>query len=146
MNNQAETPIEENPFSEWAADRLIKHSLALKDYIAEQSKQFAEYMAPHNKARAQIDAALQKMFTDQKLKNVKTEFGTAYVSTLLNHKIVDRDAFMKDALTNWQAYGGALMNVTAVTDGVKEFMESHEGKPPPGVEVSWFSRINIRKS
>jgi hypothetical protein len=139
-------PIEENPFRDWTADQLIKYSNELKDFKTKEDARFKEYMAPTQKMIAQIEAVIGKMFVDQNIKNLKTEFGTAYVSVLMNYKIENRELFLKSCLDNWTTFGGALLSVGSTVEPIKQFMEANNGSPPPGMAISWFSRINIRRS
>jgi hypothetical protein len=148
MNDETEQPADPvllQLLAKMPPDALIKRSLELKAYVEGENKRFTAHMKPANDERAAIANELLARMNQQGLTNVKTEYGTAYLSTLLNQKVFDRDAFLKECLENWTNFGGAMVLVSAQQDSVKEYMESHEGNPPPGITVSWFTRLNIRK-
>lgn len=124
---------------------LIQKYISVRDHIAAENKRYSEYIAPYNKEMDDIGNQLLAMLNEQKCENFKTEFGTAYKSTLMNAKVADRDKFIDFAFDNWDAIGNELLIVSAQKDAIRQHMEGNNGQPPPGVEVGFFTRVNIRK-
>ncbi len=141
---------------------LMKGYFDLKDFVERENKRFAEYMAPHKDMMASIEQEFLKRLNDRGADSTKSEFGTAYKSTLLNvsvspegptYKAIDRDepmqgrdALLEAALDHWEQWGADMLMIAAQKDAVKKYMEDHEGNPPPGVKTSFFTRVNLRRS
>jgi hypothetical protein len=129
-----------------AADLIAEHT-KLDDWCAAESKRFAEHLAPHKKRMDEIKATLLGMLTEQKTNSMSTDSGTCYISTLLTPKVIDRDKYLDYIWDNWETGGGELLQVGAPQkDSLKEHLDANQNKPPPGVEVSYFNRLNIRRS
>lgn len=137
------------------ADDLVVEALKLKDHVAAQTKAFNEYCAKYKSRIEEIENQLLAMLNEQKIESVRTDHGTAYKSTLLNVSVSPdgedyngargREAVLDFALEHWDAIGNDLLLVSVQKDAVKRYLEEH-GKPPPGVQTSWFTRVNIRRS
>jgi hypothetical protein len=142
------------------AEQLIAEHNKLDDWIKTETKRFSEFMKPHKERLEAIGNDLLALSNLQKWDSVRTEAGTAYRSTLLNvsvspeglpyehdgQKSIGREALLDFALDHWDDIGNDLLLVSAQKDAVKKFMEVNDGKPPPGITTSWFTRINIRRS
>ena len=142
------------------AEQLIAEHNKLSDWIKAETNRFGEFLKPHKDRLEAIGNDLLALSNLQKWDNIKTESGTAYRSTLLNVSVspdglpyeregqasVGREALLDFALDNWDDIGNDLLLVSPQKDAVKKYMEDHEGKPPPGCKVGWFTRINIRRS
>lgn len=128
-------------------EALIGRALELKNFMTNEQKRLKDHLDPSAKEEEAIRNELLRRLNEPGAPNsFPCDTGTAYTSTLLNAKLVDRDVFLKFVSDNWTEYGGAMLMCSAQVDSVKEFMEKHEGNPPPGLEASWFKRLNIRKS
>lgn len=125
--------------------QLVEKYLELKAHIAARTETFDTEIKPFKDGMATIENEFLKRLDERGADNTKTDAGTAYKSTLLNVKVVDRDAFLKFCTTYWETIGAEMLNVTAVKDPVKQYMNG-QNMPPPGVETSQFVRINIRRS
>jgi hypothetical protein len=129
-----------------AAD-LVKEHIKLDDWITAESKRFGEHLAPHKKRMEEIRNLLLGLLNEQKTNAMSTDFGTCYVSTIMTPKIVDRDKYLDFVNENWDDIGNEMLQLSAPQkDALKNFIESHDNKTPPGVEVSYFNRLNIRRS
>lgn len=124
--------------------QLIERALTLKNWLEAEADRFKQHLAPVNLEQDTIKNVLLERLNEQGVNSFPTDNGVAYKSTLLNIKITDRDAFLKCVLENWQDFGGAMLMAGAQMDAVKEFLEKHN-EPPPGIEISWYSRLNIKK-
>lgn len=148
------------PKVELTAEQLITEHNKLEEHIKAETKRFADFMKPHKDRLEAIGNELLALSNLQKWDSIKTDAGTAYRSTLLNVSVspdglpytvnsqdhVGREALLDFALDHWDDVGNDLLLVSAQKDAVRKYMEANEGKPPPGVKVGWFTRINIRKS
>jgi hypothetical protein len=146
------------------AEELIAEHFDLQDKIKEANKRVAELLEPHKARLEAIDAELHAMLnalgTGDKA-NLSTDAGTAYLSHLLNVSVdpdalaytnasgenqVGRMALLDFALENWNEIGADLLLVQPQKDAVRKWMDEHNGQPPPGLKVGWFTRVNVRRS
>jgi hypothetical protein len=126
---------------------LIREYNVLDDFVDAENKRFAEHLKPTRARMEEIKALLHGMMLDQKLNSMPTDNGTAYISVILTPKITDRDAYLKYIGDNWSKGGSDMLQLGAPQkDVLKDFMGEHDNQPPPGVEVTPFARVNIRRS
>ena len=125
--------------------QLVEKYLALKTHIAARKEAYEAELKPFTDGMAMIENAFLQRLNERGADNTKTDFGTAYKSTLLNVKVVDRDAFMQHCIDHWDTYGSEMLNVSALKDPVKQYLDDN-GVSPPGTDVSYFTRVNIRRS
>jgi hypothetical protein len=125
---------------------LIKNRIQLKTWLDHETKRMNEYFAPVAKQIEEIDNQLLSMLNEQGCESFKSEHGTAYKSTIMNVKVENRDDLIDAALEHWDEFGNELLLVSAQKDTVKQYMESHKGALPPGLSISYFTRVNIRRT
>jgi hypothetical protein len=131
------------------ADEMIERYLSLKDHLAAQTKAFAEFCKPFRDEMEVIEGKLREILLamGDKAEALKTANGTAYVSLITTPGIENRDQFIDWALDNWESGGGEMLQLgKPQVSAVKEYMEAHEGQLPPGVKISQFQQLNIRRS
>lgn len=139
------------------ADTLIAEYIKTRDWIESEGKKFDEHMKPYKDRQEHITQTLHGMMLDQKLESLPTEHGTASKSVLMNLSVTadetqvyndatGREALLDFAVDHWDEIGNELLLIKPQMDAVKRWMETHEGKPPPGVKVDYFTRINVRRS
>jgi hypothetical protein len=125
--------------------QLVEQYLKLKAYAAVLIEGHKAELKPYHDGMEIIENAFLARLNERGADNTKTEHGTAYKSRLMNVKVVDRNAVLKFCMDNWSTIGSDLLQVGATKDAVKQWIES-KGEPPPGIEVSHYININIRKS
>jgi hypothetical protein len=151
-----------------SAELLIKEHFALSDKLKDANKKFAEYCAPAKARLEEIDAQLLQLLnslTTGDKKSISTDIGTAYVSNIMNVGVdpeaepyvnvdgdsqVGRMALFDWAVEHWGVTmdgwdGSEMLLVQPQKDAVKAYIEAH-GKPPPGLKISYFARVNVRRS
>jgi hypothetical protein len=126
---------------------LITEFTKLDDWIAGETKRFTDHLAPHKKRMDEIKATLLGMMTEQRLNSMPTDVGTAYISTITTPKVIDRDKYLDFVNEKWDEIGNELLQVGAPQkDALKQYLEDNKNQPPPGIEVNYFNRVNIRRS
>ena len=143
---------------------LISEYFRLDDWLKNENKRFADHMKPTKDRMEAITNKLHEKLValggDDKA-NISTDAGTAYISTILNvavdpeaekyvdpqdgHESTGREALIDFALANWSEYNDLLL-VQPAKDAVRRHMEEHDGRPPPGIRIGWFKRVNLRRS
>lgn len=139
--------------TEKTPDQLIAEHNQISDHLAAQSKVFAEYCKPYNERLTEISNlllghlnALNEGKPEGKRASLSTEHGTAYLSTIVTPKAVDKEKFLDFVLADWDRYGAMLQISAPKKDEVTAYMDEHNGSLPPHVEISSFTRVNIRRA
>ena len=129
-----------------AADLIAEHT-KLDDWCSAELKRFNEHLAPHKKRMDEIKGILLGMMHEQKQNSMSTDNGTAYISTITTPKVIDRDKYLDFVNEHWDDIGNELLQVGAPQkDALKQYLEDNKNQPPPGIEVNYFNRVNIRRS
>lgn len=134
-------------------DALIAEHRKIADHLTVQAKAFAEYSAPYKERQDFIEnrlfSALVQMNqgkAEGKRASISTDAGTAYLSTIVTPKVVDKEKFLDWTLDNWDTYGGMLQIGAPQKAAFEEFQDKNNGALPPFTEISSFTRVNIRRS
>lgn len=128
---------------------LIAENFRLEDQIKAAQAKLAEWVAPLNTRLKEIESEVSRRLLERGADSTKTDSGTAYFSNILNTNIEDRTAIIDFMMDNWDQsdWGGdTMMQVNVTKDAVKKYMEAHNGAQPPGVSISYFQRLNIKRS
>ena len=127
---------------------LVAEHQKIRAHLDAQSKVFSEYCKPYNERIEQIQAAITAAMTEQGLKSVKTDTGTAILSEINTAKIKpdERDAYIDMCMDHWQEFGGELLQIGAPkAEAVRHYMDANNGMLPPHIELSTVLRFSIRK-
>jgi hypothetical protein len=132
---------------------LIKQYYDVEAFLKEQTEAFEKWAKPHRDRIEEIKTQLHEQLvalnagsSEGKRASLATEHGTAYLSTIVTPKVTNREAWLDWILEQWDERGAMLAIGTPVKDAFNEYRDKHEGALPPNVEVSSFTRVNIRKS
>ena len=121
--------------------QLIEHYVKLRILVAEKTKALTDALKPYKAGMETIETALMARLIQRGADNTKTEAGTAYKVEHMNIKVVDREKFLDYALNG----GEDMLLASPQKDAVRQYLDEHKANPP-GVEVSFFADINVRKS
>ena len=121
--------------------QLIEHYVKLRSLVAEKTKALTDALKPYKTGMETIETALMARLIQRGADNTKTEAGTAYKVEHMNIKVADREKFLDYALNG----GEDMLLASPQKDAVRQYLDEHKANPP-GVEVSFFADINIRKS
>ena len=133
------------PGSHMSDNDLIAENHKLEDLIKAAQAKFDEWAKPHKARIAEIESALRARLLERGADSTKTDAGTAYFSNIMNTKVENIPLLFDFVADNWEEVG-ADVKVSVPLAIVKEHMEKNDGKPPPGVSVSYFTRLNIKRS
>ena len=130
---------------------LVKKYIEIRDFLAAKAEERDAADKPYREAMTAIEGALAIEMDRLQCDSIKTEFGTPYRSTIVTPKVTDRDKFMQavvDDVVDFGAEAESLKFFTAAIskEAVKAYMEDHADALPPGVEVTSFKKLNIRRS
>lgn len=125
---------------------LVAQYQQIKLHLEQQSATWNAYCKPYNEQLEQIAWTIQAAMTEQGVKSVKTDTGTAILSTITTPKITDKEKFLDFVLEDWDNRGAMLQISTPQKDALQEYMDANENRLPPAVDVSTFIRFSIRKA
>ena len=132
---------------------LIKEHNDISDYLTAETKRLNDHLKPARERLAAIEAELQTQLLalnggdpTGKKASLKTDNGTAYLSTIMTPKVLDKEKFLDWTLDNWPKWGAMLQIGAPQKDTVREYMDENAGSEPPFVKIENFTRINIRRS
>lgn len=124
---------------------LIAENFQLEDLIKQAQAKFDEWAKPKKARIGEIENEIQRRLQERGADSTKTDAGTAYLSHLMNATVEDQGSLLDFVADNWDEVG-ADAKVNLKLDIVKDHMEKNEGKPPPGMSVSYYTRLNIRRT
>lgn len=148
-------------------DQLVAEAVTIDDYCKEQIKALGEFLKKYRERAEEIDKVLLKRMIEQGMPNIVTDHGTAYKSTIVTPKIVDRETYLDLVLDeqNYETFGRGMLQVGAPNKAafdeyverrkreITEYQEANGGQLPnnvsvlpPGVDTSSYIRVNIRRS
>lgn len=128
---------------------LVVHYQGIRAHLAAQDELYAKYKKPYLDDLAKIEAEITAAMAQQNLKSVRTDTGTAILSEIATPRIPPehRDAYLDWCMDNWDTFGGEMLQVGAPkVDAVRAYMDAHEGRLPPNVEMNTTLRFSVRKA
>jgi hypothetical protein len=126
-------------------DALIARNLELEDQVKAAQKKLEAWAKPLKTEIAEIESALFARLKERGADSTRTDAGTAYISTIMNTKVESREALFDYIAESWDDIGGEVaLNISK--EAVRTFMEENNGQLPPGMSISHFQRLNIRRS
>lgn len=141
----AEQHVPQGHNSDVTDDALIAENFKIEELIKAAQAKFNEWALPHKTRLTEIEAEISRRLLERDAKNTKTDSGTAYFSDILNAKVESVEALFDYVADHWDIIGGET-KINLPVDVVRQHMETNEGKPPPGMSISFFRRLNIKRS
>ena len=126
---------------------LIAEILKLDDYIDIQLKRFNDYMRPHRESLEAMKLKLQDFLNTSQMNSIKTEHGTAYLSTIVTPSIDgDKTQFLDWCEEDWDNRGAMIQIGAPQKAALQEWQDANNGQLPPHVKTSSIIRLNVRRS
>lgn len=120
----------------------IKDYRIFKDDIDFLKKQCKEKVTRLEKLMDVIENYLKNYFAEHNIDHVSTPEGTAYKTTITNYNVTDKELFLSYVFDNKCDF---LVTIKPKKDGVKDYIEVHNGDYPPGLDSIDITNINVRK-
>jgi hypothetical protein len=121
---------------------VIGKYIALRDRRDEINRKAKEDVAKINEKLEAIEGKLMGVMDGLGMESIKSDKGTAYVSTTTRASVADWDAtlaFIKRRRL-WN-----MLEQRVSKKAVEEYIEA-KGDVPPGVDVSTMRKLNVRRS
>jgi hypothetical protein len=129
----------------WSDDQLIAKNNELEDALKAAQRKLDEWAKPHKEQLKEIEQILFARLNERGADSTRTDSGTAYISTIMNTKVESQEMLFDHIAENWTDLSGQVQ-LNFAKDAVKTFMETNGGLVPPGMSISHFQRLNIRRS
>lgn len=122
---------------------IIGKYIAIRDWLAARQEAFDAEMKPYLEAQTALSGAMQLQLIEAKEESVRTESGTAYLSTTLHARVKDREALMNFIRESDEF---DLLTAAVAKDALKVYLEEHQQALPPGVEVTYITKCQFRRA
>jgi replicative DNA helicase len=122
---------------------LVKYYVDLRDFLKADEVATSARLAPHKENMNLVEAELQRRLIERGSDSTKTEYGTAYQTEVMSVRTADKGVFV-----DWAIHQGVVaeMDLRPAKETVKTFMDENNGQTPPGIDVTFIRKINIRRS
>jgi hypothetical protein len=124
---------------------LITENHKLEDQIKAGLAKFNEWAKPHKDRIKQIEDDIFARLVERGADSTKTDAGTAYISRLESVQITDQAALFDFMADHWDSYGDEI-KLSIGIKAVRAYMDENNGQLPPGIDLSKYSRLNIKRS
>ena len=122
---------------------VVQKYVAYRDFLKRKQDALDEELRPYVEAMAMMEGLMATRLKERGDQSIKTEFGTVYQATTLSYRVADREIFL-DFVKESDAYN--LLAANIAKDALKEHIDEHQGSPPPGVEITWITKTQFRRS
>ena len=119
----------------------IQQYVALRDRIKQIDEAHDAERKKYSTLMDEVGGLIQVILDANKLENIKTDHGTAYVTKRYTASLADPDAFMKFVIDNKEF---TLLDRRANATAVREYTEEHKALPP-GVNLSTMQTLGVRR-
>ncbi len=122
---------------------IVQKYIAFRDLLDERAKQRAAEDAPIVEGMQLLEGAMAIRLKERGDESVRTEHGTVFQQKSLSVRTADKQVlfdFIRES-DNFHLLAGNLAK-----DAVKEYADEHQGQPPPGVDMTWFTKTLFRRA
>jgi|SRR5882724_5414126 len=135
MNDEVQLPT---------ADQIVQKYMELRDYVRLSTEAFNAQMKPYVEAMATLEGAAAMLMKKTGVKNLSTEFGTAYQQAGKSVTVEDHEKFLTFVFS--QPENKKFLTRHVSKEQVETFMEGvGNGHPPPGIKVAPYVNTNFRR-
>lgn len=124
-------------------DEMIDSYISLRDKKAELVAKQKLEVGKIDNVLDKIEAALLAMFNESGGTSIKTEAGTAFVSTKASAVVADWDVYFKQFVLPNQAW--EFLEKRCSKLAVEQYRAAHDDLPP-GINWSEIKTVNVRRS
>ncbi len=123
-------------------DRLIEVYIKIRDKRKELKDAFEEKDDELKDQLQLVENELLRRANEQGVTSFKADSGVAYTTETLKANVADKDAFF-DFLREEELFD--LMQARVSTRTLQEYMDEHDGKVPPGVNVFREKHVRVNR-
>lgn len=120
---------------------LVARYIETRDKKEAFARQYKDKVAKYDAALAKMEGLLLRTLDSSGMESVKTEAGTAFLSSRTSATVADRDAFIGFVIAN-EAW--VFLENRVSKSAVEQHVDAYD-TPPPGVNLRIERTINIRR-
>jgi|APGre2960657373_1045057.scaffolds.fasta_scaffold59708_1 hypothetical protein len=124
--------------SEMPNDELVNIYVQLRDRRTVRKKEFEMVDNKDKEKLEKIEAVLLQRYQEAGIESARTQYGTAYKTTVAYASVADKDAFFNHVKEK-EAY--ELLDVRCNKTGVQQYIDEHDDLPPG---INWREEVHIR--
>jgi len=123
-------------------DLRVQQYIALRDKKKELKKKHEDELRPYNDAMDALEQAIMTQLQAMNAENIKTDKGTAYLTTRVSATVADAEAFWNHVVStqDW-----SLIDKRANAPAVTAYVEKH-GHAPPGLNYNTMLELGVRRA
>lgn len=120
----------------------INQYIAIRDKLKELDEKQKKEREPLALTLEKLGGWITEFLTVAGVESVKTQHGTAYMTTRSTASLEDPDAFMRHVIGTeaWE-----LLDRRANTPACRDFAEQNGGALPPGVKITSIATVGVRR-
>lgn len=122
-------------------NKRIGQYIQVRDAIKAFDEKIAAQRKPLTDILEALGGVIQQFLDANKLKNLKTDNGSCYLSTRYTATVADPDAFINYVIANKKF---ELLERRANATAVRDFVETH-GNLPAGVNLNGLVSVGVRR-
>lgn len=122
---------------------LIAHYLKARDKKEELKAAYDAKAKKIDEVLTKIEGALMVRMEREGTESMKSEHGTAYISTRNSCTTADKEAFLK-YIRDHNEWG--LLDARPLKSAVEVFIDANDGELPPGINWRSENVLRIRRS
>jgi|SRR5262245_48380256 len=121
---------------------MIASYVKLRDTKNKIIERHKKELKPYNEGMEEIGQFLLDYLRKQKLQSVATKEATAFLRHERSATVADMDLFRKHVIANEDF---DLADFRAKKDAVEDYIKSHDGQLPPGVNFSTTIVVSVQR-
>lgn len=141
-----------NPLAPFSDDQLIAAFRHTRDVVlAELAAKFKADAEKPTAKMQKLQGELHRRLIERNAKHTTTDSGTAYLVDNTSVSCTDKTAYLAFCVANFDTWGKDLLTAAAAKETVELYIEKSKteenpgGFSPPGLEVTYTTKCNIRK-
>lgn len=124
--------------------QLCQRYLELREFIERRAKEQIAELEPYKDGMKAIEGMMQLALNERGANNSRVEgVGTFFKVRTTAARVTDPAAFFAHVL---ETRNTNLLTSAVAKDAVQAFMDANGGHQPPGVEITYIDKVNVRKA
>lgn len=127
---------------------LVRRRLALKAYLEMLAEAHKAELQPWQDQQELVEGEMLRRLNERQAKNSSTPAGTFYKEDGTSFKVTDKVAFLDFVFTlrmNADPNAYDMLTQSVAKDSVLDYRKANDGKSPPGIEATGYTKIKVRK-
>lgn len=125
-------------------DQILGEYIKVRDARDEAAKAFEERDQHFKKVLYKMEMELLRRANEAGVEQFKSQHGTAFTQTNMKASVADKKV-LNDFLRDENIDPLDILQARVTTRGLQDYMDAHEGKTPPGVDIFREKVVRVRR-